>query len=52
MITQKEIEDAVSAILQNIEDCTNEDLERLSFAIWVEQHNREFEFMYQEDEHE
>ena len=48
----KEIEDAVSAILQNIEGCTNEDLERLSFAIWVEQHNREFEFMYQEDEHE
>ena len=48
----KEIEDAVSAILQNIEDCTNEDLERLSFAIGVEQHNREFEFMYQEDEHE
>mgnify|MGYP007065029921 CR=1 FL=1 len=52
MITQKEIQDAVLLIIENLEECTDDTLERLSFAIWVEQHNREFEFMYQEDEHE
>lgn len=41
MNTQEEINDAVMLILQNTEEMTTDALEKLSFALWVEQQIRE-----------
>lgn len=43
MITQAEINDAVMTILQNTEQLPMETLERISFAVWAELQDREFE---------
>lgn len=43
MITQKEIQDAVLLIIENLEECTDDTLERLSFNIWAEMQERGFE---------
>lgn len=40
MNTQEDINDAVMLILQNTEEMTADALEKLSFAVWVEQQIR------------
>ena len=40
---QKEIQDAVFLIIENLEECTDDTLERLSFNIWAEMQDRGYE---------
>lgn len=43
LITQKEIQDAVFLIIENLEECTDDTLERLSFNIWAKMLDRGYE---------